>query len=350
MPYNGPVWQSTAGADKRGEIYLQAGENFGRAVGQGIAALGEKTKELASKRDAVQAAEGAWDVLSTQHPDLLAPFDEKFRTGSAGAKQGILSQAIAAIARKDEQGKEAENARRFGLNYGLQNATVANTAAYQQVQLDNQAADNRRQDKKLDYEIAPDNQKPVTVDMPGATAYGVTGEKSGTRIFNFIPKPKAPVQPGMVIDPKTGTGYFRDGAGKPVNPEYLLQSPAAPPAPSGPSTDLLPVPGDPNPPPTQLAPAPVAAPVPAPAQELPTGKPFTSRPELLVPRRTPAAPTGWKLKPSSGGVFAEKGDQVARWDEQSKQWIATDMPASAVPAPKAATPAPATTPAPKRWR
>ena len=123
MPYNGPVWQSMAGADKRGEIYLQAGQNFGQAVGAGIAKLGDNIKELVSNREESDARKGTYEVFRKQYPELTQSFDDKFYNGSAGTQRGIISQMIAWAAQKDmanpatittEQGGRAFVNRRTG--------------------------------------------------------------------------------------------------------------------------------------------------------------------------------------------------------------------------------------------
>jgi len=102
MPYQPSRWGPTT-EDRRGEFALAGGKALGEGIAQAGAAIAGGLSALASKKEAVQATEGAWDFISAQAPDLLSPFEEKFRTGSAGTKQGLLAQAIAALGRQEAQ-------------------------------------------------------------------------------------------------------------------------------------------------------------------------------------------------------------------------------------------------------
>lgn len=363
MPYNGPVWQSMAGADKRGEIYLQAGQNFGQAVGAGIAKLGDNIKELVDKREEADARKGTYEVFRKQYPGLAQSFDDKFYSGSAGTQRGIISQMIAWAARDDQQ---TDRDRRFG----LETAKAANQASYMQAQVDNMAADNSRQERKLNADLLPDNQVPVVTDIPGengspgATALGVTSEKSGTKYFQFIPKPKTnQFKPGLVTGPD-GVGYYQDANGKVVPKSdlmYVQPSQEGAPA-SGQSSDLL-----------------------------PAGKPFTTRPQPLVPLRTQIPKTEnakvWiqeadgsiSLMDSKMRTWPDGRTEIFRYPNQANaaagqnpEWVdigggerpydpATDLlpppdaitPAPGSPRPPATPAAPAAptgTTAPRRWR
>lgn len=319
---------------------MAGGKALADSIGQVGNAFSSAIAENIGNKEKAVALDASMSIIQQQAPTLLPPdFMEKFHGAGVSAKAGMMTTALAMLNRQDQQATQ-------GKDFTLKTIQASNTAAYQQGSLDNQAADNARQDKKANWEMAPDNQQPVTMDVPGATAYGVTGDKSGTRIFNFIPKPKPPVQPGMVLDPKTGAGYFADAQGRPVNPENLLYDPVAG-GPGGPPQDTLLPPLD-GPPPA----APTAAPAPPgeTSTPLPAGKPFSSRLQPVVPRRTPDAPAGWQLRNSAQGMFAVKGDQVARYNSDAGNWIVVPMPDAATMAPAGAPAAAAPKAAVPFWK
>lgn len=238
----------------------------GKALADGIGQVGNAFSsaiaDTIGNREKSVALDASMSIIQQQAPNLLPPeFMEKFHGAGVSAKAGMMTTALAMLNRQDQQAAQ-------GKDFSLKVAQAGNSAAYHQGMLDNMSADNARQAAKADWEMAPDNQQPVTMDLPDATAYGVTGEKSGTRIFNFIPKPKAAAQPGMVRG-ADGIGYYAGPDGKPVNPSYLLADPVAG-APRGNEmplgSDLLPMPGDGTA-----------------SDGLPVGPPLPGRPERLFP-------------------------------------------------------------------
>jgi len=203
MPYQPTGWHG--GIDNQsGQILLEGSKEIGR----GIQSFSESLAQAIGNREKSAALDASMSIIQQQAPNLLPPdFMEKFHGAGVSAKAGMMTTALAMLSRQDQQATQ-------GKDFSLKVAQANNSAAYHQGMLENMSADNARQERKMNYDMAPDDQQPVTMDLPDATAYGVTGEKSGTRIFNFIPKPKAAAQPGMVRG-ADGIGYYAgpDGPG-----------------------------------------------------------------------------------------------------------------------------------------
>lgn len=170
-----------AGADKRGELYQRGYESFGQAIGGALGDIGQQRKELADKREQVAALESGWELLSQQAPDLLGgEIDEKFRTGSLGAKQGLFTQALAALQRQDQQQRQEQD-------YGLRRRGM-------ELQ---EGAFLREGEPKLPvpYEV-PEG-------MPGAGSNILVNPGTGS----VVDLPQPPDTSGAMVAELPGTGY-----------------------------------------------------------------------------------------------------------------------------------------------
>ncbi len=122
MAYSGPVWQSTAGADKRGEFYLQAGKDLGEGIGKAVGGFSKMLKDLASDKDQAKALETGLEGMKATRPDLVplleAPeFQDAFAGANLKGKQILFSQALALGQRADQQAQQQQQ-------YGLDNRRV----------------------------------------------------------------------------------------------------------------------------------------------------------------------------------------------------------------------------------
>ena len=335
LAYSGPVYHATE-QDRSGEILAQGTKDFAAGLSGGIDKL---SAGIAQSRQKAREAKDENDFLTEQFNAAMHQVDpqkqdpwmleqyQKFTNGSLGTRRGIVTSIYAGMDRANKMLQQQHD-------MALRKISLTNTAAYQQAQVDNMQADNQRQDATAIWNQKPDNQEPYQKDMGDYIAVGAVGEKSGTKIYNVMPKPKAPAQPGMVVDQKSGVGYFEDKSGKPVNPEYLINQESDPVAggPGGapdPQMILPPPPGAGQAPePSSLLLPPPDAAVPAPP------KPSSDRYKPMIPRRTPSPPKGWTLTSSTGsGLFATNHltGQVAKYNDEGK-WIVQEMPGDTKPA------------------
>lgn len=186
--------------DRRGEIYAQSGQAMAGIIGNFGQTIGAAIKDLAGKREQVKAAEGGWEVLKGQHPDIIGPFDEKFQTASGAQKSGMLVQAIAAVDR-NMQNKPAPAPKSFVTPWGGQGVYSEKTGAFSPAS-----------------ELAPPSNEGAAFDAPD-------GAPAGVVTYNGKPMGTYPVpqrgQNGWVIEEDGTAVYMRNGVVVP--PDKLVR-------------------------------------------------------------------------------------------------------------------------------
>jgi hypothetical protein len=216
--YTGPVMPRRV-EDRSADFYLEGAKNFGEGISRGLDGMGarmDKNKaEKMRKEELAGAALGRFQVLRQARPDVVEPYADKFFGGSLGAQQGILNELDAQLARTDRQGENDRNynfkVAQAGITNRQEDERIRNSAEYQRGVIANQEADNKRQQRYLNWQMQPDNQTPLYEQMPdGTTAVGVKGTKSGTRFFNFLPQKPDPMAPLKTKGQVTSYGYPGD--------------------------------------------------------------------------------------------------------------------------------------------
>lgn len=204
MAYNGQTWQSTAGADRRGEFAMAGGQ----ALAQGIASAGQSfTDLLKQKIGAKQETDfitAQWDQLPNKTPED----DQKFHSGSLSTKRGLYTSAVTWMNEQmqgtEKAAAEEESKRRWDLTHNLATANAANQAAYNQSRID------QANKPPLPVETLDVPQKPGVSQV--VTQGGVKG---------IIPAaPAAPTGLQTTVDPVTGLGAMTYN-GKPIDPSNL---------------------------------------------------------------------------------------------------------------------------------
>lgn len=105
MAYSGPVYQARE-QDRRGDIAMQAGANFGATVGAGIASMGERLQQIADNKSQAEALDSGLAAMRATRPDMVPVIDEladDFYGSNLKGKQTIFSQLMAYGQRTDAQ-------------------------------------------------------------------------------------------------------------------------------------------------------------------------------------------------------------------------------------------------------
>jgi len=295
---------------------------YGQNVGAGISAFGasiaDALKERAGKREQLDAVNAGWEVVKEQMP-ALGELDEKFQTGSLGAKTGLFTQALAMLRRNDEQADKTPEevsfpggGRAVRMGGSLRPAsdyepppmpqpyTLPNGPSGYVDARGNFHPESEYSEDAGEWVLAPDNSRYLHRRQRG----GYTGA-------TYPVGAGAPPQLVASPDPGTGKMAFFDNRGNLVDPDKLV--------------DYEDVPGTGKP--EQKIPAPMIPGVP-----LPPGYQFTA----------PAVPPQRRIKPSAetqqkqGGVKISNGPNgtIGTWpdgrsavfDWETKQWIPIEQP------------------------
>lgn len=201
-------------------VQWDTGEGMARGIMMAGQAIGGGLQQLTDTRKEVDFLNASWDYMKQQDP-ALAQFDEKFASGSASAKRGLVTQAQTRLAEMVNQQKLAmQEDSRMRLLQQEQAGRVA---------LQAQELDVRQ---SMQTQAAGDRMRLMMAErmpLPG-TKNGYYEAPEGGRMLHYRDDvatgahyrlPQADDGFGARVDPDTGAMLYELG-GTPVSPSNLL--------------------------------------------------------------------------------------------------------------------------------